>query len=236
MVCSGCSFLEAQKKWYCSLLLKEFPHKRASLSEEVVKSWCRSGVDWLPPPPPKKTQEPIRFNLGSAVSLPNLLPSFAYWLSVLPGLFPLADCSLDKRVNWFSRYTGFYEGYPRHEGYGSRRWDQHVFVTCPSNSAFLKEGRYNRKQTWSCDPWCFKRCEWGFEFEAGKKELRVGQSYLQERNGCDLERIGLEKLKPLLVNDRLVSKETAVPASLGNETLKFGIKQADNCQNSIVQR
>lgn len=197
MVCSGCSFLEAQKKKrFCSLLLKEFPHKRASLSEEVVKSWCRSGVDWLRPPPPKKTQEPIRFNLGALWNLPNPLPSFASRLSVILALFTLAGCSLNKRINWFSRYTGFYEGYPRHEGYGSRRWDQHVFVTCPSKSAFLKEGENNRKQTWNCDPWCFRRCERGFEFEAGKKELRVGQSYLQQRNGRGLEKIGLENLKP----------------------------------------
>ena len=42
-----------KKKRFCSLLLKEFPHKRASLREEVAKSWRRSGVDWLRPPPPK---------------------------------------------------------------------------------------------------------------------------------------------------------------------------------------
>ena len=171
---------------------------------------------------PKKTQEPIRFNLGSAVNLPNPLPSFASRLSVFPALFTLAGCSLNKRINWFSRYTGFYEGYPRHEGYGSRRWDQHVFVTCPSKSAFLKEAGNNRKQTWNCDPWCFKRCERGFEFEAGKKEVMSRTKLFATKKRLWFGEDRIRKLKTaLFVNERLVSKETAVPVSLGSETYKF---------------
>ena len=46
LVCSRCSFIQAQKNWFCSLLCKDFTNKWTSLSKKLVKSWHRSGV-WL---------------------------------------------------------------------------------------------------------------------------------------------------------------------------------------------